>query len=188
MFKSRSNLVSLKWNYCRLDWVLRALMYLIRWAAAKPYSANVNISYIFVAAALLAHILNGISVLPIGKGLPDPGTPEEVIPTAELPTCQSCGGLLRPHIVWFGESLEDKVLDAAFKELDNCDLCLVVGTSSIVYPAAMFAPQVNNLLLCNVVSSWCHFEAKCRPINKLIAALVNAIDALSKPFNFILMP
>ena len=56
--------------------------------------------------------------------------------------CTSCGGLLRPDIVWFGESLEDKVLDAAFKELDTCDLCLVVGTSSIVYPAAMFAPQV----------------------------------------------
>jgi NAD-dependent deacetylase sirtuin 5 len=35
------------------------------------------------------------------------------------------------------------VLDAAFKELDNCDLCLVVGTSSVVYPAAMFAPQVS---------------------------------------------
>lgn len=27
-------------------------------------------------------------------------------------------------------------------ELDLCDLCLVVGTSSVVYPAAMFAPQV----------------------------------------------
>jgi NAD-dependent deacetylase sirtuin 5 len=28
------------------------------------------------------------------------------------------------------------------EELDQCDLCLVIGTSSIVYPAAMFAPQV----------------------------------------------
>ena len=28
------------------------------------------------------------------------------------------------------------------KELNECDLCLVVGTSSVVYPAAMFAPQV----------------------------------------------
>lgn len=28
------------------------------------------------------------------------------------------------------------------KDLNSCDLCLVVGTSSIVYPAAMFAPQV----------------------------------------------
>lgn len=28
------------------------------------------------------------------------------------------------------------------RELDSCDLCLVVGTSSVVYPAAMFAPSV----------------------------------------------
>lgn len=28
------------------------------------------------------------------------------------------------------------------QELEKCDLCLVVGTSSVVYPAAMFAPQV----------------------------------------------
>ena len=33
-------------------------------------------------------------------------------------------------------------LEAAHEELESCDLCLVVGTSSVVYPAAMFAPQV----------------------------------------------
>ena len=60
--------------------------------------------------------------------------------------CTTCGGLLRPAIVWFGETLDDEVLDASFKELDSCDLCLVVGTSSIVYPAAMFAPQVTELV------------------------------------------
>ena len=37
------------------------------------------------------------------------------------------------------------IIDAARNELDNCDLCLVVGTSSVVYPAAMFAPQVKLL-------------------------------------------
>ena len=39
-----------------------------------------------------------------------------------------------------------KVLDAAHEELEECDLCLVVGTSSVVYPAAMFAPQVSKIL------------------------------------------
>ncbi len=33
--------------------------------------------------------------------------------------------------------------EAAHEELEACDLCLVVGTSSVVYPAAMFAPQVS---------------------------------------------
>ncbi|RMC16191.1 hypothetical protein DUI87_08405 [Hirundo rustica rustica] len=54
-----------------------------------------------------------------------------------------CNGLLRPHVVWFGEALDPGVLMAVEKELDICDLCLVVGTSSVVYPAAMFAPQVS---------------------------------------------
>ena len=45
-------------------------------------------------------------------------------------------------MVWFGEGLSPEVLDETDKNLDACDLCLVVGTSSIVYPAAMFAPQV----------------------------------------------
>ncbi|XP_011845071.1 PREDICTED: NAD-dependent protein deacylase sirtuin-5, mitochondrial isoform X3 [Mandrillus leucophaeus] len=53
-----------------------------------------------------------------------------------------CGGLLRPHVVWFGENLDRAILEEVDKELARCDLCLVVGTSSVVYPAAMFAPQV----------------------------------------------
>lgn len=77
-----------------------------------------------------------------GKGSPDPNVMDSMIPRAELPKCAKCSGLLRPYVVWFGEPLDPNVLEAAQNELDNCDLCLVIGTSSIVYPAAMFAPQV----------------------------------------------
>ncbi|XP_062858246.1 NAD-dependent protein deacylase sirtuin-5, mitochondrial isoform X2 [Trichomycterus rosablanca] len=79
-----------------------------------------------------------------GKGAPDPKAQDARIPVKDLPRCenQGCGGLLRPHVVWFGESLDPDVLTRVDQELDKCDLCLVVGTSSIVYPAAMFAPQV----------------------------------------------
>ncbi|XP_067931791.1 NAD-dependent protein deacylase sirtuin-5, mitochondrial-like [Watersipora subatra] len=77
-------------------------------------------------------------------GEPDPGTPSAAIPDKDLPRCKisSCGGLLRPHVVWFGESLEMAVLDAVEKELADCDLCMLVGTSSVVYPAAGFAPEL----------------------------------------------
>ncbi|XP_071539530.1 NAD-dependent protein deacylase-like [Panulirus ornatus] len=77
-----------------------------------------------------------------GKGAPDPKAKDARIPESELPRCRACAGLLRPHVIWFGESLDSDVMDKAHDELHNCDLCLVVGTSSIVYPAAMFAPQV----------------------------------------------
>ena len=84
-----------------------------------------------------------------GYGAPDPDASEARVAESDLPTCQveNCGGLLRPHVVWFGEGLDETVLRNADEELQNCDLCLVVGTSSIVYPAARFAPEVRLLLL-----------------------------------------
>jgi NAD-dependent deacetylase len=42
---------------------------------------------------------------------------------------------LRPHIVWFGEGLDNDLLDAAIKEAVTCAVCVVVGTSLQVYPA-----------------------------------------------------
>ncbi|XP_034558988.1 NAD-dependent protein deacylase sirtuin-5A, mitochondrial-like [Notolabrus celidotus] len=79
-----------------------------------------------------------------GKGAPDPKTDDANIPVQNLPRCEQrgCKGLLRPAVVWFGETLDSDILTRAEQVLDSCDLCLVVGTSSVVYPAAMFAPQV----------------------------------------------
>jgi NAD-dependent deacetylase len=51
------------------------------------------------------------------------------------PRCPHCGGLARPGVVWFGEPIDDSVMAASRDALD-CDVCLAVGTSSIVYPAA----------------------------------------------------
>jgi NAD-dependent deacetylase len=55
---------------------------------------------------------------------------------AQLPTCKTCGALVRPHIVWFGEIPLD--MDAIYRELDRATILLVVGTSGSVYPAAGF--------------------------------------------------
>ena len=41
-------------------------------------------------------------------------------------SCSKCGGLLRPHVVWFGEPLEVHVMDTAQQILRECDLCLLV--------------------------------------------------------------
>ena len=52
------------------------------------------------------------------------------------PVCQMCGDFLRPNVVLFGKNLPEKVFETAVKRAQNCDVCLVVGTSSVVYPAA----------------------------------------------------
>ncbi|KAJ8727678.1 hypothetical protein PYW07_001797 [Mythimna separata] len=78
-----------------------------------------------------------------GRGAPEENVRGSDIPVKSLPHCKKsgCGGLLRPHIVWFGENLDSAVLEKAQAAMHTCDVCLVVGTSSVVYPAAMFAPQ-----------------------------------------------
>ncbi|MBI3392331.1 MAG: NAD-dependent deacylase [Nitrospirae bacterium] len=60
------------------------------------------------------------------------------VPIAIPPHCEKCGGLLRPHIVWFGESLDPDDVQAAFDAAESCEVFLVVGTSGVVQPAASF--------------------------------------------------
>jgi NAD-dependent deacetylase len=60
----------------------------------------------------------------------------EDVPLPEVPPRCSCGALLRPHVVWFGESLEREALEASYGAAERCDLMLVVGTSAVVQPAA----------------------------------------------------
>ena len=58
----------------------------------------------------------------------------EVLPEVP-PRCPHCGGLARPNIVWFGESLRESDITAAL-QATACDVFLTVGTSAVVYPAA----------------------------------------------------
>lgn len=55
-----------------------------------------------------------------------------------LPRC-SCGGLLRPDVVWFGEALAPEVWEAAARAAEECAVFFVVGTSSVVAPASSLA-------------------------------------------------
>jgi NAD-dependent deacetylase len=59
-------------------------------------------------------------------------------PAEGVPTCPSCSGVLRPDVVWFGESLNHQTLRAVYDELYITDVCLVIGTSALVQPAASF--------------------------------------------------
>lgn len=61
------------------------------------------------------------------------------IPLPIPPYCASCGRMLRPHIVWFGESLAFQDIEQSTQALENCDILLVIGTSGVVQPAASFA-------------------------------------------------
>lgn len=57
-------------------------------------------------------------------------------PLPEIPPRCECGELLRPGVVWFGESLPQHIWQAAEEAASSADIFLVVGTSAVVYPAA----------------------------------------------------
>ncbi|HHS97045.1 MAG TPA: NAD-dependent deacylase [Chloroflexi bacterium] len=58
------------------------------------------------------------------------------VPLPEIPPRCRCGGLLRPDVIWFGEALPSKVLEAAWTAASRCQVMLVIGTSAVVQPAA----------------------------------------------------
>ncbi len=56
------------------------------------------------------------------------------------PVCPTCRERsMRPNVVWFGEALDERLLQQAADAVHACDLMVVVGTSGVVYPAAGLA-------------------------------------------------
>ncbi|MFO7710039.1 MAG: NAD-dependent deacylase [Desulfobacterales bacterium] len=57
------------------------------------------------------------------------------VPAGSPPLC-SCGGVLKPNTVLFGEPLQPVDLESAWREAESCGVMLVIGTSAVVQPAA----------------------------------------------------
>lgn len=58
------------------------------------------------------------------------------LPADTVPHCHQCGSLMRPDVVWFGESLAEDKLTRARAATFACDVFLSIGTSNVVEPAA----------------------------------------------------
>ncbi|HHV64354.1 MAG TPA: NAD-dependent protein deacylase [Peptococcaceae bacterium] len=53
-----------------------------------------------------------------------------------LPKCDRCGGIVRPDVVLYEESLDTNILTRAIRFIENAEVLIVAGTSLTVYPAA----------------------------------------------------
>lgn len=60
---------------------------------------------------------------------------------AELPPRCGCGGVLKPGFVFFGEGIPEDAYRASFQAAREADVCLVIGSTGEVYPAAQ-VPRV----------------------------------------------
>lgn len=65
-----------------------------------------------------------------------PFTGSDEINPEEIPVCLKCGGKIRPDVVWFGEMLDEEIIQKAFEEAESADLFFSIGTSAVVHPAA----------------------------------------------------
>jgi NAD-dependent deacetylase len=102
-------------------------------------------------------------------------------------TCPSCGaaGLVRPDIVWFGETpYEMDCIDAA---LQRCDLFVSIGTSGAVYPAAGFVQaarhygaQTLELNLEPSAGSFLFDESRIGPASELVPCWVEKVMRAAK--------
>lgn len=55
-----------------------------------------------------------------------------------IPTCDKCGGLIKPDVVLYEEPLDEDIINRSVSAIMTCDTLIVVGTSLTVYPAAGF--------------------------------------------------
>lgn len=63
---------------------------------------------------------------------------ESFLEHGEIPTCRTCGGLVKSATISFGQAMPNEPMERAQAATLACDLFLVLGSSLVVYPAAGF--------------------------------------------------
>ena len=61
---------------------------------------------------------------------------DAIINSTGVPTCQACGGRLKPDVVLYEEGLNDETINRSVRFLSEADVLIIGGTSLAVYPAA----------------------------------------------------
>ncbi len=103
--------------------------------------------------------------------------------TKSPPRC-SCGGLMRPDVVWFGEALPAEALETAWRESARAEIFLAVGTSGLVQPAASLplAAKQGGAFLVEInpeptpLSNWADLSIRAKA-GEAMAVLVDALRA-----------
>ena len=77
-------------------------------------------------------------------------TAQQILDSTGVPTC-SCGGTVKPDVVLYEESLDNRTIQGALNDIENADMLIIGGTSLAVYPAASLVHYYrgNKLVLIN---------------------------------------
>ncbi|MFA6675544.1 MAG: NAD-dependent protein deacylase [Bacilli bacterium] len=93
-----------------------------------------------------------------------------------VPTCDVCGGVIKPDVVLYEEPLNEDTIMRAISAIMTCDVLIVVGTSLTVYPAAGFLRYFKGKYLIVINKSETSYDNMCDlVINENIEDVVKKI-------------
>lgn len=75
----------------------------------------------------------------------------DILAMDNVPRC-TCGGIIKPDVVLYGEGLDERVISESIEEISRADMLIIGGTSLVVYPAAGLADYFrgDNLVVINL--------------------------------------
>ncbi|MBW1765369.1 MAG: sigma factor regulator FecR, partial [Deltaproteobacteria bacterium] len=69
---------------------------------------------------------------------------EQITSGIKDPRCNICSGILKPDTISFGQAMPEDKVSEAIMYAHRCDLCIVMGSSLVVYPAASIPEEAVN--------------------------------------------
>ena len=113
---------------------------LAKWSAVPGFTMitqNVDGLHERAGTANLVRFHGSIWELKCASGCETPAWENHMVPLRALPpACPACGGLARPNVVWFGETIDPDVFERSSAAAAQADVFFSIGTSALVYPAA----------------------------------------------------
>lgn len=105
---------------------------------------------------------------------------EKITENSSVPVCDKCGGIIRPDVVLYGESLKVDSLYKAEEEIANADVLIVGGTSLTVHPAAGLVADYTGDHLIIINQSRTPYDGYAElvirePIAEVFEAIINEI-------------
>jgi NAD-dependent deacetylase len=82
-----------------------------------------------------------VSCLGCGKKYEREEIQSRLLAGEKVPCCDACKGILKPDTISFGQAMPESRMEASFQYSRECDLCMVLGSSLVVYPAASIPEQ-----------------------------------------------
>ena len=78
-----------------------------------------------------------------------------------VPHCDKCGGIVKPNVVLYEESLDEDTIQRSINAIMTCDMMIIVGTSLRVYPAAGFIRYFRGRYLVVINKDATSYDSNC---------------------------